>query len=110
MASSPEEIRKHIRLYLGIGIVLLVLTAVTVGLSYVDFGSHTANMVIGLAVATFKCSLVVLIFMHLNNERPLIYKILAFAMLFLGVMFVLFINALDDGLIMKNYQAVFGQH
>jgi len=74
MAHSPEEIAKHIKTYLFVGATLLVFTAITVGLSFVDFGSQSLNMTIGMAVAAFKSSLVILIFMHMNNERPLIYK------------------------------------
>jgi cytochrome c oxidase subunit 4 len=110
MAHSPEEIAKHIKTYLIVGATLLVFTAITVGLSFVDFGSQSMNMTIGLAVAAFKSSLVILIFMHLNNERPLIYKVLVFTMVFLGVMFILFIASHDDRLVMKGYEAVFGKH
>jgi caa(3)-type oxidase subunit IV len=110
MANTPEEVAKHVKTYLFIGGLLLFFTAVTVGLSYVDFGSHSNNMIIGLALATFKSSLVILIFMHMNHERPLIYKIMAFAVLFLGVMFTLFSFVHDDGLIMKGYESIFGKH
>lgn len=110
MAHSPDEIAKHIKTYLIVGATLLVFTAITVGLSFVDFGSQSMNMTIGLAVAAFKSSLVILIFMHLNNERPLIYKVLFFTLLFLGVMFTLFIASHDDRLVMKGYETVFGKH
>jgi caa(3)-type oxidase subunit IV len=110
MANTPEEVAKHVKTYLKVGAALMVLTAFTVFLSYVDFGSHSNNMAIGLAVATFKTSLVVLIFMHMNHERPLIYKIMLFALLFLGVMFTLFVAVYDDGLHMRGYEAVFGKH
>jgi cytochrome c oxidase subunit 4 len=110
MANSPEEVAKHVKTYLKVGMTLLFLTAVTVWLSYVDFGTHSRNMAIGLIVATFKTSLVVLIFMHMNHERPLIYKFMLFSMLLLGVMFTLFVFVHDDGLIMRGYQSVFGKH
>lgn len=110
MANSPEEVAKHIKTYLFIGGLLLFFTAITVGLSYVDFGSHSNNMIIGLAVATFKSSLVILIFMHMNHERPLIYKFMLFSMVLLGVMFTLFVAVHDDGLLMRGYETVFGKH
>lgn len=110
MANTPEEVAKHVKTYLKVGAALLILTAVTVWLSYVDFGTHSKNMIIGLTVATFKTSLVVLIFMHMNHERPLIYKIMVFAMLLLGVMFTLFSMVHDDHLIMKGYEQFFGKH
>lgn len=51
---------------LGTGFALLVLTAVTVAVARVDLGS--LNVVIALAVATTKASLVALFFMHLKYE------------------------------------------
>ena len=44
---------------------LLTFTALTVFLSYVNFGSHKANMAVGMLVATIKAGLVAAIFMHL---------------------------------------------
>lgn len=108
MANTPEEVAKHIKLYLGIGATLMVFTAITVALSFKDFGDW--NIPVGLAVATFKSSLVVLIFMHLNHERALIYKILLFTLVFLGVMFTLFVAAHGDPLVMQNYESIFGKH
>ncbi len=110
MANSSEEVAKQIKKILGVGALLLFFTAVTVGLSYVDFGSQSKNIAIGLALATFKTSLVVLIFMHMNHERPLIYKFMLFTMLLLSVMFTLFVVAHGDPLTIKSYQAIFGQH
>ena len=90
MADSPEEIKKHIKLYLVIGITLFVCTVLTVAvakLEWLDFGSRgfgTADMVIGLLIATFKATLVALIFMHLNHEKKLIYWVFGLG-LFLGL-------------------------
>ena len=49
---------------------LLVLTGVTVGVSYVDMG--ILNVPIALSIACFKVSLVVLFFMHLKYESKAI--------------------------------------
>ncbi len=97
MASdSPEAIRKSIKLYIIIGAGLLVLTALTVAVSYVHFGSHSMNVAVGLLIACIKASLVGAIFMHLNHEKRLIYIFLVLA----GVLFValmgLFIFSLLD--------------
>ena len=105
MSDSPEDIQKHVKSYLVIGTLLIVFTIITVVLSFVDFGSHAANMSIGMAVATFKSTLVALFFMHLNHERPLIYKFLVFAVVFVGVMFILFTMTQGEGLRMKNFEA-----
>jgi cytochrome c oxidase subunit 4 len=66
-----HDVAKHINKYLMVGGLLMVFTLITVGLSYVDFGSHKLNIGIGMLVATFKAGLVAMIFMHLNAERKL---------------------------------------
>lgn len=81
MADSPEAIKKSVKLYCFIGLLLFFGTVVTVAVAVVpwlDFGARgfdTADCVIGLTIATIKASLVMLIFMHLNHEKPMIYGI-----------------------------------
>jgi caa(3)-type oxidase subunit IV len=83
-AAAPEahdhehDVAKHVRKYLMVGGLLLAFTGLTVFLSYVNFGSHKANMAIGMLVATLKAGLVAAIFMHLSAEKKLIYRILIF--------------------------------
>jgi cytochrome c oxidase subunit IV len=48
--------------YLSIILTLLTLTALTVGAAYVNLGPF--NIVVALAIATTKATLVVLFFMH----------------------------------------------
>jgi cytochrome c oxidase subunit 4 len=62
---------------------LLVLTGITVGASYIDFG--TANIAIALAIATLKAILVGLIFMHLRWDKPTNAIIAISGFLFLGI-------------------------
>lgn len=58
--------------------------------SFLDFGPPGPtweDVVIGLGLAGFKASLVALIFMHLNHEKGLIYKMLVFTVIFfIGLM------------------------
>jgi caa(3)-type oxidase subunit IV len=63
---------------------LLFLTVVTVGVSYLDFGS-TANVIIALGVASAKASLVMLFFMGLKYDNNLnrAYMLSSFAALVL---------------------------
>ncbi len=49
-------------LYTGIILTLMFLTATTVYAAYVDLGP--LNIVVALAIATFKATLVILFFMH----------------------------------------------
>ncbi|MFV1994994.1 MAG: cytochrome C oxidase subunit IV family protein [Verrucomicrobiales bacterium] len=89
MADTPEEIQKHVKGYLRVGYTLFALTVVTWAVSYIDMGSHAANMTVGLGIAVLKAGLVAAIFMHLSSERSLIYKILLFtAFFFVGLMFL----------------------
>jgi cytochrome c oxidase subunit IV len=49
-------------MYLTIILILMALTGITVGAAFVDLGRF--NIVVALAIATAKATLVVLIFMH----------------------------------------------
>ena len=50
------------KVYVGIFLSLMVLTAATVAAAYVNLGA--LNIVVALAIATVKATLVVLYFMH----------------------------------------------
>ena len=63
-------------LYIKVWAALIVLTAVTVGVSYVDLKHVT--VITALIIATVKASLVLLYFMHLRFEKPIyLYMVLA---------------------------------
>ena len=64
---SHREHHSHTRTYITIWGILLVLTAVTVAVSYYDFG--TFNILVAMLVATIKGSLVCLYFMHLKEDN-----------------------------------------
>jgi len=95
MADSPEEIKKHIKTYLIIGAALFVGTVLTVLVATVpalDFGKHgfdTADLIIGLAIATTKATLVALIFMHLNHEKKAVYWIFGGALVFCACLYLI---------------------
>jgi cytochrome c oxidase subunit IV len=63
---------------------LLFLTAITVGASYFNLG-HSGNLVIALAIATMKASIVAMIFMHLYWDQKFFAIIFASSILFLGI-------------------------
>jgi len=58
-----------IRTYLLIFFALLVLTAVTVSVAFIDLGRWSD--LVAMAIAIFKASLVVLFFMHVRHSRPM---------------------------------------
>jgi caa(3)-type oxidase subunit IV len=79
-----------------VGLTLIVFTAVTVALSYVNFGTQKANVAVALLVATFKAGLVAAIFMHLSAEKRLIYRVLIFTGFFvLGLFWLTYLAWYD---------------
>ena len=91
-----HDVSKHLRGYLMVGGTLLFFTALTVFLSYVNFGSQKANVAVAMVVATFKAGLVAYIFMHLSAEKKLIYRILIFTAIFVFGLFWLIYLAWYD--------------
>ncbi len=69
-----------VRLLGAVAVALLVLTALTVWLSYYNLGQW--NLWVALTIATVKASLVALFFMHLRWDRPFNAIIVVAAMLF----------------------------
>jgi len=59
------------RIYVLILGALLVLTGVTVGAAYVNFGSSSINLIIAVLIATVKATLVAMFFMHLRHDPPI---------------------------------------
>ena len=72
-----------VRVLLGVFAVLTVLTAITVTVSYFDFGA--LNLFVAMSVATIKASLVALYFMHLRYDNVFYVFILLVAVAFLGL-------------------------
>ena len=95
MADSVAEIQKAKKLYTFIGLTLFIFTGVTVAVATVpvlDVGGHgfdSADMILGLLIAAFKASLVMLIFMHLNHEKKLVYFLFI-----MGIVFGIFLMAI----------------
>jgi caa(3)-type oxidase subunit IV len=96
-AHEVEHVRRHVMLYVWIGGILLAFTVLTVLISKVDIDQtlgwhgHAANITVGLIIAAFKASLVALIFMHLNSEKPTVYRFLVFVAFFAVALMVLFL-------------------
>lgn len=91
-AHDAEHIAKHLKGYLVVGGVLIVCTAITVWLSYVDFDhmiGHGWNFIIAMMLATFKVCLVGAIFMHLKGEKWTIWRFLLFTAFFAAGLFLL---------------------
>jgi len=81
--TSTQDIQSYRTLALVLG-GLFVLTAVTVGASYVDLGR--LNVWIALAIASMKGSLVLMFFMHMRFEGPLLKLSFLSTIAFLAIM------------------------
>jgi cytochrome c oxidase subunit 4 len=88
MAHTAEDIRAHVSLYYKVFGALLVLTGITVAVSYLHL-PHTEAVVLALLIASLKASLVAMFFMHLKGERKIIYWSLYLTAVFFVLVFAL---------------------
>ncbi len=82
-ALAGAHAERHVSLCVLVAtiVTLLVLTALTVGATVIDFGG-AANLWIAMVIATAKATLVALYFMHLRYDRPFNAVVLVTALLF----------------------------
>jgi cytochrome c oxidase subunit 4 len=69
----------HVKGYVAVFGALLALTLVTVGISSLQLAT-VPTVVLGLAIAATKATLVVMFFMHLKTEKPMVFWPLALTM------------------------------
>lgn len=74
--------KPDVKLYLKIFGALLLLTVVTVGVSYLDL-PKAPGIALGLAIALVKAGLVAGFFMHLKGEKLLIWGALGVTVFFM---------------------------
>ena len=86
---GAHDVAKEVRKYLLVFSALLIGTILTVWASYINFGTASANIIVALVIATVKATLVAGFFMHLVDERKLIYGVLgATVFFFVGLMYL----------------------
>ncbi|MCZ2075444.1 MAG: cytochrome C oxidase subunit IV family protein [Bryobacteraceae bacterium] len=73
-----------IRTYFVIFMTLLIFTLITVGVALVDLGRF--NVVVALAIAGIKATLVVLFFMHVRWSSPLTKIFIAASLFWLAIL------------------------
>lgn len=84
---GAHEFHEHIvpvGTYLAVFISLLILTALTTGVAYIDMGRW--NLVVALAIAVGKALLVILFFMHVKYHKGLTRITVIGAIFWLGIM------------------------
>ena len=91
ISAHGEELHTHdhTKWYIANILALFVLTAITVFAASINFGSNTINLIIAMAIATVKASLVALIFMHLLWEKGM-NAIIFLSSLFFVALFISF--------------------
>jgi caa(3)-type oxidase subunit IV len=95
MQSDPEAIRKSIRTYGIVGGLLLVFTAITVGVNQFHLAVPLA-ITVALIIATTKGSMVAAIFMHLSHEKKWIYGALLLTVVFFIVLLFVPLATVSD--------------
>ncbi len=94
--AHAEDIKKHVRAYIGVFVALALLTVLTVFVSYLDF-SRGGHITIALLIAVVKAGLVASYFMHLISEKKLIYGALILTvLLFAALMFLTLSSHMDQ--------------
>jgi caa(3)-type oxidase subunit IV len=85
MTGHPQDTKKEVRTYVNVFLALMVLTVVTVAISYVQLAVPLA-ITAALIIATVKGSLVASFFMHLLHENRLIFAALLLTVAFFLVL------------------------
>lgn len=83
-----DDIKKHVKIYLTVFAALAALTMITVGASYLDL-SQSEAILLALAIASVKGSLVASYFMHLISEKALVTWILILTVSFFFILMFL---------------------
>jgi cytochrome c oxidase subunit IV len=80
-----------VKTYVGVLLALLILTALTTAVAYVDLGPF--SVVVALTIAVIKMLLVALFFMHLRHSNQLTKLVVLGGLMWLGILLAL---ALSD--------------
>ena len=84
---DPADIDKHVRVYITVFVALMVLTVVTVAVSYLHLSTPLA-VAVALFIAIIKGSLVACYFMHLISEKKLILAVLGITVFMFVVLMI----------------------
>ena len=76
-----------LKIYFAVAVLLIILTGITVGASFINFGPF--NVTIALAIASVKALLVAFFFMHLFYDNKIYLIIFSIALIFLTIFLTL---------------------
>jgi cytochrome c oxidase subunit 4 len=106
-AGMTHEVAVRVRGYLVVFGALLVLTLATVAAASMEL-PIVPTVAIGLLIATAKAALVALFFMHLINERKIVYLALALTAVIFAALFGLTLWAEGDHILGTRFTHPFG--
>jgi cytochrome c oxidase subunit 4 len=109
MHSDPAEVKKSVRTYLNVGVMLLVFTGVTVLANQFDLAVPAA-ITVALIIATMKGSMVAAVFMHLSHEKRWIYGTLLLTLVFFIVLMLVPLVTTLDTVGTPSHVAPAGEH
>jgi cytochrome c oxidase subunit IV len=95
-SDHAADIDRHVRIYITVFVALMVLTIVTVAISYLHLSVPVA-VSLALLVATVKGSLVACYFMHLVSEKKMIYAVLVLTAAFFVALMALPVLTHNNG-------------
>jgi len=93
---SAHDVEKSIKKYWMIFFALIIGTVVTVGAYFIHIESVALTVALALFIASIKAFLVAGYFMHLMDERKMIYGIMASTVFFFIALMGLTIWAMND--------------
>jgi cytochrome c oxidase subunit 4 len=91
-----HDVQAAVRKYLMVFGALLVGTGITVAMYFVYLPSVAATVVVALFIASIKAGLVACYFMHLIDERKMIYTLLLASAFFFASLMVLTLWSMQD--------------
>jgi len=95
MHSDPAEVKKSVRSYITVFVMLMMFTVLTVAAASFHFVVPVA-ITIALVIATLKGSMVAGVFMHLLHEKRAIYGALLLTLVFFIVLlFIPLLTVMD---------------
>ena len=96
----------HVRPFLTVFAALMVLTIVTVAVSYLNL-SPAPTVLVALTIAAAKASLVAIFFMHLKGERPMVYWPLGLTAVLFVALFAFLLWSEGDHLFGTRFEDAF---
>jgi cytochrome c oxidase subunit 4 len=96
MHPDSDEIKKSVRSYIRVFVMLMVFTVITVAVSRLSFAVPVA-IGVALVIAGMKGAMVAGVFMHLSHEKRWVYGTLVLTIVFFAVLLLLpVVTSLDS--------------